>query len=678
MIDQGRDAETVPLARITALPPTDTIHREPDADAETVSFAALGAQSASVADAATAPLVAVAARSTAALRTHHAPDVGDTDTDADELRSYLRELSGGHVVDIRPSGPVFAPLPARRASRTDGLQHALPQGARRTIAALTAGWAATFVGFVVWWLLPSHRISVVGFVVNSALLLAVLSLSIYFLQAVNRMRRVDPNLPLPDVRVAMVVTKAPSEPWPLLRTTLEAMLTQDYPGHYDVWLADEDPGDETVAWCADRGVSISTRRHDSRYQRTTWPHRRRCKEGNLAYFYDHYGYERYDVVSQLDSDHVPDRGYLREIVRPFADPAVGYVAAPSVCDANSDLSWTVRGRPHDEAMFHGAQQLGFNGDGTPVCIGSHYAVRTAALRQIGGLGPDLAEDFTTSYLLNVAGWRGAFAIDASARGDGPPDFAAMVTQEFQWAHSLTTVFFGLVLRTCRALPRRLAAQFLFQSGFDILLALMSVGGLSLFAVACVTGSPWVSVHFVIFFGLWFALNGWMLLVGLVVRRNGLLRPADAPIVSWERALYAASRWPFILLGVVVATVERVVPRTVDFKVTPKGTTGPQVFPVRLVLPFCIVAVVLAICAAAGLDSPPVVGYVGLSLLTAATQVTVATLVTVLHARDTQRLTTVSVTAAVRLVRAPLLLCAASAVPVALVAFVYLSHLVKVL
>lgn len=609
---------------------------------------------------------------------HHAPEVGAAESDSDELRAYLLELSGGHVVDVHPSGPVFGSFPTRRAARSDTLLPALPQGARRTTAWLTAGWVLTFVGFTSWWLLPTHRIAWFGFLLNSVLLLAVLSLSIWFLQAVNRMRRVDARIPLPDMRVAMVVTKAPSEPWPLVRTTLEAMLSQDYPADYDVWLADEDPSPATVAWCTRHGVSISTRRGDPRYQRTAWPRRRRCKEGNLAYFYDHHGYEAYDVVSQLDSDHVPERGYLREIVRPFADPAVGYVAAPSVCDANADVSWTVRGRPHDEAMFHGAQQIGFNGDGTPVCIGSHYAVRTAALRQIGGLGPDLAEDFTTSYLLNVAGWRGAFAIDAPARGDGPPDFAAMVTQEFQWAHSLTTVFFGLVLRTCRALPRRLAAQFLFQSGFDILLALMSAGGLSLFALACATQSPWVAVHFVAFFGLWFALTGWMLAVGLVVRRNGLMRPADAPIVSWERALYAASRWPFVLTGVVVAVVERVVPRTVDFKVTPKGKVGPQPFPVRLVLPFCITAAILTACASAGLGSPEVIGYVGLSLLTASSQVTVATLVTVLHALDTRRRTGVGPATAAGLVRAPLLVCATTAVPVALVSVLYIVELTKVI
>ena len=60
-----------------------------------------------------------------------------------------------------------------------------------------------------------------------------------------------------------------------------------------------------------------------------------------------------------------------------------------------------------------------------MCIGSHYAVRTRALREIGGLGPELAEDFSTSflpsagsaigpfaggYLGELIGWRGLFVL----------------------------------------------------------------------------------------------------------------------------------------------------------------------------------------------------------------------------------------------------------------------------
>ena len=36
----------------------------------------------------------------------------------------------------------------------------------------------------------------------------------------------------------------------------------------------------------------------------------------------------------------------------------------------------------------------------------------AALKQIGGLGPELAEDHSTTLMMNAFGWRGVHAIDA--------------------------------------------------------------------------------------------------------------------------------------------------------------------------------------------------------------------------------------------------------------------------
>ena len=118
---------------------------------------------------------------------------------------------------------------------------ALTRRSHRVLLGLTFAFVVTLTAFFVWWVSPVHRLSWPGFVANSVLLAIVLASPLYFLYIVNQMRRVNPNVPVPDVRVAMVVTKAPSEPWPMVQATLEAMLAQDYPGDYDVWLADEDP-----------------------------------------------------------------------------------------------------------------------------------------------------------------------------------------------------------------------------------------------------------------------------------------------------------------------------------------------------------------------------------------------------------------------------------------------------
>ena len=561
-----------------------------------------------------------------------APPVDDA-----ELAAQVRTLSRGMVRAVRVSGPVFdRARNLRRRLARGTFEPVLGTGARITVAVLTAVWVAALAVFWTWLLHPAHRVSTLGLVLNGTILLYLSVMPIYFVVGVNRLKRVARHVEAPDLRVAFVVTRAPSEPWEVARTTLEAMLDQDYPRRYDVWLCDERTTDEIRHWCARHGVRLSTREGVADYHRLTWPRRTKCKEGNLAFFYDHGGYRDYDVVAQLDCDHVPARTYLREMVRPFADDAIGYVSAPSVCDTNAAESWAARGRLHREATFHGPAQLGHSAGLAPVCIGSHYAVRTQALAEIGGVGPELAEDFSTSFLLNSAGWQGAFAIDAEAHGDGPPTFAAMLVQEFQWSRSLTTVLLGLVPRHLGRLPWRLRLRFLYALGYYVLLSLTTVGGLLLAPVAAVTGTAWIRVDYLTFILLWWTVSAAVLLIALILRRRGLLRPPRAPIISWENYLYCLTRWPLIAWGVTAAVLQAVRPRQITFKVTPKGPGGLEPFPLRLVLPYLLTVVVLAGAALYGEAHTNAAGYVFLCLIGATMYSLVVLALPLLHARESAR------------------------------------------
>ncbi len=125
---------------------------------------------------------------------------------------------------------------------------------------------------------------------------------------------------------------------------------------HDTWLADEDPTAEALEWCAHHGVSVSCRKGVAGYHNDTWPRRQKCKEGNLAYFYETYGYDNYDFVSQLDADQIPAPGYLKAMLAGFHDPTVSYVSAPSICGANASNSWVARGRLSLESHIHGILQ----------------------------------------------------------------------------------------------------------------------------------------------------------------------------------------------------------------------------------------------------------------------------------------------------------------------------------
>jgi cellulose synthase (UDP-forming) len=453
----------------------------------------------------------------------------------------------------------------------------VPPHRRRLYRLGVSCWLISAAVFWHWWLQPGHATGDWRYVAVTALLVWIFFLQAFYLAVTLRAARPAAPEPVPgQFRVAMIVTKTPVEPFAVVRRTLEAMLAQDHP--HDTWLADEDPDPATLAWCATHGVRVSTRRGRDDYHRPAWPRRTRCKEGNLAFFYDQWGYETYDIVVQLDADHVPQPGYLREMLRPFADPGVGYVSAPSICAANARESWAARTRMHTEAAFHGALQAGFSNGLAPMCIGSHYAVRTAALRSIGGLGPELAEDHSTTLMLNAAGWRGVHALDAIAVGDGPATVADMAIQEFQWARSLVTLMLVHTPRHLRALPARLRAQFLFCQLLYPLIAGTMLAMYLLPFTAVVFDLRFAHVTYPAFLAHVVPPLALVLLHAAFLRRDGLFRPKDAPVLSWEKVLFILLQWPWVFWGCVMAVRDRLTGRFVDFRITPKGSASTASLP----------------------------------------------------------------------------------------------------
>ena len=156
------------------------------------------------------------------------------------------------------------------------LASVLTGGMRARYLAITALWGLSVAWFWLWWLDPGHVASPLGYALSTLALCWIYGLQLYFVAVFLGAKRSAAPPPRPGAfRVAMVVTKTPSEPLAVLIPTLSAMLAQDYP--HDTWLADEDPDDLTRAWCARHGVKISSRKTDPRYHNPAWPRRRRCK-----------------------------------------------------------------------------------------------------------------------------------------------------------------------------------------------------------------------------------------------------------------------------------------------------------------------------------------------------------------------------------------------------------------
>ena len=409
-----------------------------------------------------------------------------------------------------------------------------------------------------------------------------------------RMAVVNPVAPLPVGRVAMIVTKAPCEPWAVVERTLRGMLGQDTCRDscarvvVDVWLADEDPSAGTLAWCAFNGVRVSCRKGVAGYHNPDWPRRTRCKEGNLAFFYDTHGYKEYDFVFQFDSDHTPDHDYLAHSLPAFADPRVAYVAMPSI---NRAGSWISEARQTQEAWYYGPSQMSYSYSYMPMMTGSHYAVRTSALRSAGGIGPELDEDMTTTMMFAAAGFRGVYAGNAIAFGDGPETFDDAAKQEFQWAKSavicyvrwrklifprtwtamgLGTWFRVFVVRTWYPLQ---LLWFVFLWAFGAPLAVFATGGRGW----CAPGSCHLSLLNLMLRLLPIAVCQWSL--ELLARRNDWLRARGTPFWSVDLVVYRVVRPVWISMGLVAGLLELAFGKVPSFGVTPKGREG--VLPLRV-------------------------------------------------------------------------------------------------
>jgi hypothetical protein len=293
---------------------------------------------------------------------------------------------------------------------------------------------------------------------------------------------------------------------------------------------------------------------------------------------------------------------------------------------------------YKEATFHGPMQAGCNGRFAPVCIGSHYAVRTSALHEIGGIGPELAEDFTTSFLMNSHGWEGAFALDAEAHGDGPATFSSFLVQEFQWAQSLSLAGLRMYFQNFKRLPGRLRLRFGLALAYYPMLAITTVAGLLLAPIAVVTGIPWMNVNYLAFVSRWLLIALPLVLVILLLRRRDVLRPVNAKILSWEIWLFAFARWPYVAWGVCSGVTEWVVAKPRSIKVTPKGDRGLEVLRVRVLLPYLGVCAIMLGAVWGRSGAPATHFYVLLCFLTAGAYLLTSTAIVVLHAVESQRAT----------------------------------------
>ena len=162
---------------------------------------------------------------------------------------------------------------------------------------------------------------------------------------------------------------------------------------------------------------------------------------------------------------------------------------------------------------------------------------TCCQKDIGGLGPELAEDHSTTLLMNSNGWRGVHPLDAIAHDDGPASFADAMVQEFQWSRSLAILLLTLSPKTFPTLPWGLKLQFAFAQLWFPLTGLIVFTGFFLPILAFITKQPMMNISFLDFLWRFQIMSFATLLPVIYIKRTGTFRPQNGKIVSWESTLF---------------------------------------------------------------------------------------------------------------------------------------------
>jgi cellulose synthase (UDP-forming) len=251
-----------------------------------------------------------------------------------------------------------------------------------------------------------------------------------------------PMPPRPGLRVAVLTTIVPGkEPVELVMTTLRAMKRVRHDGPLDVWLLDEGNDAGVRRRCQDLGVHHFSRKGRPEWNQATGPFRAKTKHGNHNAWRAAHEAD-YDVVAQMDPDHVPYPNFLERTLGYFSDPDTAFVVAPQVY-ANLSESFVARGAAELAYIFHGIMQRGGNGHGAPLLIGTNHLYRPAAFRQIEGYQDCIIEDHLTSMVIysavnptTGAHWRGVYTPDILAVGEGPATYSDFFSQQKRWAYGI--------------------------------------------------------------------------------------------------------------------------------------------------------------------------------------------------------------------------------------------------
>jgi cellulose synthase (UDP-forming) len=382
------------------------------------------------------------------------------------------------------------------------------------------------------------------------------------------MRRPTPKPLRAGWRVGVATTFVPgAESLAMLEVTVQALVTMAYP--HDTWVLDEGDDARVHALCTRLGARHFSRHSLAHYQTVRGRFQARSKHGNYNAWLAEHGFAHYDLIMNIDPDHVPASTFLLEVLGYFDDPTIGYVQVAQAY-YNQGASFVARGAAEETYAYYSVTQMASYALGFPIVTGCHTTHRITALQQVGGFAAHDADDLLITFLYRAAGWQGVYVPKILARGLTPVDWTGYLRQQRRWARSVLDIKFRGYPRLVGRLPRRtrvlgfLHGLYYLQGlptgiGIGLLASMLASGAVPQFLT---DGTLWrvlglyAAMQMAEFYQQRFFLGGW--------HERGL---------HWRAGLLQLAKWPY--LGLALLDVLR--HRQPVYEMTPKvrGATKPR-------------------------------------------------------------------------------------------------------
>jgi cellulose synthase/poly-beta-1,6-N-acetylglucosamine synthase-like glycosyltransferase len=251
------------------------------------------------------------------------------------------------------------------------------------------------------------------------------------------MKRPRTIVPRVGLKVAVVTTIVPeAESHEMLEQTVRALVALDYP--HDTWVLDEGDQEEIKALCRRTGAFHFSRKRMPHYQTDGGTFQARSKHGNYNAWLYEIGFDRYEIITAFDPDHVPIPSFLARVLGYFEDATIGYVQTAQAY-YNQRASFLARGAAEETYEYYSCSQMAAYNFDQPAVVGCHNTHRATALKDVGGFAAHDADDLLIGLRYQTHGWRGVYVPEILARGLTPVDWNGYLTQQLRWARSVIDI-----------------------------------------------------------------------------------------------------------------------------------------------------------------------------------------------------------------------------------------------